>query len=757
MSTNNLGHVTAYGYAKSKGYTGTEAQFAQLMADFAGAANTAVEAASEAEGYKDAAAGYASDATTAATNAQSYRVSAETSAQEAEQAAADVLMYKGSPLAAATAAGMTDTDHIYVYTGSEVGYTTGNWYYYNGASWVSGGVYNSVAVQTDPTLSVSNVAADAKAAGDMLGELNNQLGITNKSTLVALSQLEQGIYNSSGNKANSGTRIRSINKIRIARGAIVKFTAGTTIKSWCYVSYNEAGTKFFASSWLTEDSVIRLSSETGYVALMFKKDDATSITPASYDATASVDLYNEYNIEISLENGALTSSDPERFNLGYQDTHRRNKYPLMVNGCVTVMLPIGTGTILFCNSSGGVVESHAFSNSGNAFFDIPSTVSYVDVDITGTANSVTITFFGKASPGFTKRIYRNSGDTIRNDINIGGSLYTNIAYKLPPNYTANGDPVPLVLWIAGNNGYPQFGSGFPTSALTGLEYLRDDGYAVLQVYSWGSYYATKYPLCGKDQPYPVPIALRCLRMGIEYFCDRYNIDANNIHVVGRSFGGQMALHFALHPFEGLKSVTMFDPVIDLLSMRGRFSDARKALAEELSLAGDMGDFADINEDGSTATGVPNYYFSPRCMLIWEQNMPDVNRLNVSWDGLTDGTLEEHYNDSIADAQNWWSNGQSPAITGIYDNDSYHQVSSVPVLMAYALDDSSTPTQAMAEKIAQLRNAGNPTGVYTVPSGGHDAVSVSNTYAEDITTDLGILCEDVPIGWIEADKWMKKNA
>ena len=31
----NLGHATAYGYAKSKGYTGTEEEFAELMADYA--------------------------------------------------------------------------------------------------------------------------------------------------------------------------------------------------------------------------------------------------------------------------------------------------------------------------------------------------------------------------------------------------------------------------------------------------------------------------------------------------------------------------------------------------------------------------------------------------------------------------------------------------------------------------------------------------------------------------------------------------
>lgn len=74
----------------------------------------------------------------------------------------------GSPLVASTVSEMTDTSRVYVYIGSETGYTTGNWYYYNGSAWTSGGVYNAVAVQTDATLSVSGMAADAGAVGDYI-------------------------------------------------------------------------------------------------------------------------------------------------------------------------------------------------------------------------------------------------------------------------------------------------------------------------------------------------------------------------------------------------------------------------------------------------------------------------------------------------------------------------------------------------------------------------------------------------------------
>lgn len=83
------------------------------------------------------------------------------------EAAKDAAYY-GSPLVASTVYGMTDKTRVYVYTGSESGYTSGNWYYWNGTAWTSGGVYNSQGIQTDTTLKISGMAADAKATGDAL-------------------------------------------------------------------------------------------------------------------------------------------------------------------------------------------------------------------------------------------------------------------------------------------------------------------------------------------------------------------------------------------------------------------------------------------------------------------------------------------------------------------------------------------------------------------------------------------------------------
>lgn len=94
--------------------------------------------------------------------------------EQAVEAASTIKPY-GSPLVASTVAGMTDHEKVYVYVGSETGYTSGNWYYWDGSAWTSGGVYNSVAVQTDTTLTLSGVAADAKKTGDEISDLKSQI------------------------------------------------------------------------------------------------------------------------------------------------------------------------------------------------------------------------------------------------------------------------------------------------------------------------------------------------------------------------------------------------------------------------------------------------------------------------------------------------------------------------------------------------------------------------------------------------------
>lgn len=84
----NLGIVTAYGYARSKGYEGTEEEFAELMASYAEVAGDAAQSASEAAQSATNAAGSATAASGSAVSAANSATSASGSAQDAETAQA---------------------------------------------------------------------------------------------------------------------------------------------------------------------------------------------------------------------------------------------------------------------------------------------------------------------------------------------------------------------------------------------------------------------------------------------------------------------------------------------------------------------------------------------------------------------------------------------------------------------------------------------------------------------------------------------
>lgn len=92
-----------------------------------------------------------------------------TNAQKIGQLQTDVAVIRtevgalgnGTPPTASSTSEM-DPDESTVYINT----TDGNWYYWNGSAWTSGGVYGGAV--TDTTLSISGAAADAKAVGEAL-------------------------------------------------------------------------------------------------------------------------------------------------------------------------------------------------------------------------------------------------------------------------------------------------------------------------------------------------------------------------------------------------------------------------------------------------------------------------------------------------------------------------------------------------------------------------------------------------------------
>ena len=99
----------------------------------------------------------------------------------------------GSPLVASTVAGMTDHDKVYVYTGSETGYNSGHWYYWNGSAWTDGGIYNSTAMDYDDICQIIKISSPGTTLGDVATTLN-QVNTAGKHVFFDLSALGVMMY-----------------------------------------------------------------------------------------------------------------------------------------------------------------------------------------------------------------------------------------------------------------------------------------------------------------------------------------------------------------------------------------------------------------------------------------------------------------------------------------------------------------------------------------------------------------------------------
>lgn len=177
----------------------------------------------------------------------------------------------GSPLTASTAAGMIDKTRVYVYTGSETGYTNGHWYYWDGTAWADGGTYNSSGIQTDTTLSVPGMAADAKAAGDEIADLKEELGdlsdldTSDKSSIVnAINEAAQ----SGGGDVVSIANIAKTGTVGLVDTYTITMTDGTTYTfTVTNGDVDDAEIQAYIDDWLDEHPEATTTVQDGAVTM----------------------------------------------------------------------------------------------------------------------------------------------------------------------------------------------------------------------------------------------------------------------------------------------------------------------------------------------------------------------------------------------------------------------------------------------------------------------------------------------------------
>lgn len=279
----------------------------------------------------------------------------------------------GSPLTASTASAMIDKTRVYVYTGSESGYTNGHWYYWNGSAWTDGGAYNSTGVQTDTTLSVSGVPADAKATGDQITQLKEDLTVTKDMTINGSGNAfvwESGGFDSQGVNADNPARARMQTYIpceyykSVTASSDLEMIIGVYNNDGSYAGYYNGSAVVSSVSWLQHADFTNISDKNFRIFIRYKANPSGEIVPVVGNTGISFEsvLMSEVNaINTSLSDLDKTINGLNIFGIEDKESYTYGGLTISIEDGVISMSGTATGNV--------VVESSVdISFSGSYYF-----------------------------------------------------------------------------------------------------------------------------------------------------------------------------------------------------------------------------------------------------------------------------------------------------------------------------------------------------------------------------------------------------
>lgn len=269
--TKDLGIATAYGYAVSKGYTGTEEEFAILMASYATVAEEATESASEAAESASAAGTSATSAAESATSASASATIAGTAASTATTKAGEASASASTASTAATTATTKASEASQSATNAAASATAaGN--AQTAAETAQGKAEDAqeaaeqaqeaaeeaaASLVLDTTLTQAGQAAQAKAVGDAVADLKSAIDKTRSYTgyvedYIAMCTTAGAIQASDGAPYANSTQVTDNYKyspfIPIKSGEKISYRLRTP-STYCMIAfYTSAQTSGYASA-----------------------------------------------------------------------------------------------------------------------------------------------------------------------------------------------------------------------------------------------------------------------------------------------------------------------------------------------------------------------------------------------------------------------------------------------------------------------------------------------------------------------------
>ena len=454
-------------------------------------------------------------------------------------------------------------------------------------------------------------------------------------------------------------------------------------------------------------------------------------------------------LRVRMERGALKST-------GAIDNDK-TKYPIYIRSSMLIKLN-GATKVNGVNLNGFTVyeysSSFGFIKTSAEGAALSSNCAYIKIDKQDSLpnEDVFLSFDGFPEEVYNVQIEKGDANGVypSGDINAGkraaetlafdvdGSVFTTAKLLLPPNYSINGDKVPLFIYSAcdgsyrgdSSNGYGWNNAIDRNDSLrdltTELQYMADEGFAVLNIYPWGSYNNTNYPGCGWSGALALPVTLKAFEKAVEYVTTRFNISDQYVFQASHSGSGKLSSFYAGHrPNFNLRHIYAFAPVIDgfcFYQWASTYHDCRKAMHHEM--------------DFDVSVGNATTFLSSNDWPIHPTSNPDAGKTfimanagkfaqftAINWMNLTEQDLEDKWADTVAFGNTWQTTRTSSptkatweALDGtIYNNDTLAiSGDGVPLTIFGAADDADCPYLVMREFVNQLNNGGGDAELITMP-------------------------------------------
>ena len=437
---------------------------------------------------------------------------------------------------------------------------------------------------------------------------------------------------------------------------------------------------------------------------------------------------------------------------------------------------IASAAMATFSAAGAYVSTVSGSKVGNTvIYTMPSGAVYGKFEITHTTakyemQTAVITCDQDIRESYNLYI-QNANDgqydvpygTIACNYVVSGHVMSSLRLQLPHNYSPDGDPVPLIVYVPGSGHMTKWDSVMGYKGSDSIDhrphnaYLANEGFAVCSCYAWtdiGDSRPNAYT------PYCIPAHKRAYTECVRYICSRYNVDASQIVMLCKSQGGGIA-HWGMFQKDiPVKAIALFAAGIIVCNDLGsgvlfHNSYARTALLNHVPFVG-------TSEEKEAFASTMYGLTSDTVMGFMAKNKALICGMTPLAQGLTGATMDEIYDDTMeaaSDVPEWMADLGLPEfqtgameIPKIAENQDLVKSTTVPSKFWMAFDDPNVSAYGEYAVYTWLVNGGSDTEWRTMPldTGKHSAMDGGEgCLTDDGTTALGDAYTDIPVGYIEA--------